>query len=104
MADCLVWTNEVGGVSVLYPAAGYSLEFCQKDVPAGVTPIEYNSADLPVDPQYFNAWKIVGGVVVVDSVIQNDIAIKNLAYELQFAAQEADFQNYMTQASGIITT
>lgn len=70
MSKVYVYTNENGGVSVTIPAPEV-LEFMSheeimaKDCPDHAIIID--AADLPQgEDEYFNAWELVNGVVVVN--------------------------------------
>jgi len=61
----IIFTNSNGGVSVCYPTGEISIEEVQaKDTPAGSVIV--NVADLPSDNEFFDAWELINGVVVVN--------------------------------------
>lgn len=70
MAQIIVYTNELGGVTVTTPnpevVESHGIEWIQaKDTPEGSIIID--AADLPQgEDEYFNAWELVDGVVVVN--------------------------------------
>jgi len=65
MTQAIVFTNELGGVSVCYPTGELPIEEVQaKDTPAGSIIVDV--ADLPTDHEFFNAWELVDGKVVVN--------------------------------------
>ena len=65
MSQAIIFTNENGGVSVTIPTGEISIEAVQaKDTPAGS--IIVNVADLPADEEFFNAWELVDGKVIVN--------------------------------------
>jgi len=66
MTKAIVFTNELGGVSVCIPTGELPIEAVQaKDTPAGSIIID--TADLPIENEFFNAWELVDGKVVVNA-------------------------------------
>lgn len=70
MAQVIVHTNENGGVTVTYPTPEFLENNTIEDVLAKDCPdhaIIIDAADLPQgEDEYFNAWELVDGVVVVN--------------------------------------
>jgi hypothetical protein len=68
MSQVIIFQNEQGGVSVCYPTGALPIEEVQaKDTPAGSMLID--AADLPQgEDEFFNAWELIDGVVVVNQV------------------------------------
>jgi hypothetical protein len=65
MTQAIIFTNDNGGVSVCIPTGELSIEeVLVKDCPAGA--IIVDDSDLPTDNEYFNAWELVDGKVVVN--------------------------------------
>jgi len=65
MTQVIIYTNENGGVSVCTPTGELSIEETQaKDTPAGSIIVDVDS--LPADNEFFNAWELVDGQVVVN--------------------------------------
>jgi len=65
MAQIIIYTNDNGGVSVCTPTGELSIEqVLAKDCPAGA--IIVDDSELPTDNQFFNAWELVNGTVVVN--------------------------------------
>jgi hypothetical protein len=63
MTQAIIFTNDNGGVSVCYPTGELSIEETQaKDTPAGSIIVDVDS--LPTE--YFDAWELVDGQVVVN--------------------------------------
>jgi hypothetical protein len=61
----IIHTNENGGVSVTVPTGELSIQQVQaKDTPAGS--IIVDDSTLPKDNEFFNAWELVDGRVVVN--------------------------------------
>ena len=64
MTQAIIFTNELGGVSVCIPTGELSIQEVQaKDTPSGSIIVDV--ADLPTDNEFFNAWELVDGKVVV---------------------------------------
>jgi hypothetical protein len=65
MAQVIIFTNDSGGVSVCTPTSELPIEqVLVKDCPAEAIIIDDSS--LPTDNQFFNAWELVNGTVVVN--------------------------------------
>jgi hypothetical protein len=65
MTQAIIFTNDNGGVSVCIPTGELPIEeVLTKDCPAGA--IIVDTASLPTDNEFFNAWELVGGQVVVN--------------------------------------
>jgi hypothetical protein len=66
MTQAIIFTNDNGGVSVCIPTGELSIEVVQaKDTPVGSIIID--TADLPTENEFFNAWELVDGKVVVNA-------------------------------------
>jgi hypothetical protein len=65
MAQVIVYTNNSGGVSITIPTGELPIEqVLVKDCPAGAIIVDADS--LPTDNEFFNAWELVNGQVVVN--------------------------------------
>lgn len=65
MAQVIIHSNSNGGVSVTVPTGEISLQaVLEKDCPSGAIIID--DSELPTDNEYFNAWELVDGKVVVN--------------------------------------
>jgi hypothetical protein len=65
MSQVIIFTNSNGGVSVCTPTGEISIEeVLAKDCPAGA--IIVDSSVLPTENEYFNAWELINGTVVVN--------------------------------------
>ena len=65
MAQVIIYTNDNGGVSVCIPTGELSIEqVLAKDCPAGA--IIVDNSNLPANDEYFDAWELVNGTVVVN--------------------------------------
>ena len=65
MTQVIIHTNSNGGVSVTVPTGELSIqEVLAKDCPAGAIIID--DSELPTDNEYFTAWELVDGKVVVN--------------------------------------
>lgn len=61
----IIHTNENGNVSVTVPTGEISIQaVLEKDCPAGAIIID--DSELPIDNEYFNAWELIDGQVVVN--------------------------------------
>jgi hypothetical protein len=67
MAQVIIYTNEYGNVSVCTPTGELSIEeVLTKDCPSEA--IIVDDSELPTDNEFFNAWELVNGKVVVNEV------------------------------------
>jgi len=65
MSQAIIFTNDNGGVSVCIPTGELPIEqVLEKDCPAGAIIVDADS--LPADNEFFNAWELVDGQVVVN--------------------------------------
>jgi hypothetical protein len=65
MPQVIIYTNENGGVSVCTPTGELSIEeVLTKDCPLGS--IIVDDSELPQNDEYFNAWELVNGKVIVN--------------------------------------
>ena len=75
MAQVIIYTNSNGGVSVCTPTGDISIEeVLAKDCPAGA--IIVDNSVLPTENQYFNAWELINGTVVVNETKKQAIIDK----------------------------
>lgn len=68
MKNVIIYTNEIGGVSVCIPTGKLPIEQVQsKDVPVGLDSYIVRADTLPEsDGDFFNAWEQVNGIVTVN--------------------------------------
>ena len=72
MAQVIIFTNDNGGVSVCIPTGEISIEeVLAKDCPVGA--IIVDDSKLPIDNEYFNAWELVDGKVVVNQIKKQEL-------------------------------
>jgi hypothetical protein len=72
MAQVIIYTNDNGGVSVCTPTGELSIEeVLSKDCPKGAIIVDIDS--LPADNEFFNAWELVNGQVVVNETKKQSI-------------------------------
>jgi hypothetical protein len=70
MAQIIIYTNDNGGISVCVPTGELSIEqVLEKDCPVGA--IIVDSSALPTE--YFDAWELVDGQIVVNEVKKQTI-------------------------------
>jgi hypothetical protein len=67
MALIIIYTNENGNVSLCIPTGELPIEaVLVKDCPVGAMIID--DSDLPTDNEFFNAWELVDGKVIVNQI------------------------------------
>ena len=65
MSQVIIYTNELGGVSVTVPTGELPIEeVLAKDCPEGA--IIVDDSELPIENEYFNAWELIDGRVTVN--------------------------------------
>jgi hypothetical protein len=73
MAQVIIYTNDNGGVSVCTPTGELPIEqVLAKDCPAGAIIVD----DSILPTEYFNAWELVNGTVVVNETKKQAIVDK----------------------------
>jgi len=103
MSQCIVFTNEQGGVSVCIPTGELPIDQVQqKDTPAGS--IIMNVSDLPRDNDFFDAYELNGSTITVNFAKAVELTKKRLRAERTplLAAQDVAFQRALE--SGADTT
>jgi hypothetical protein len=103
MSQCIVFSNDAGGVSVCIPTGELSIEAVkEKDTPKGS--IIMNVADLPQANDFFDAFELADGVVTVSLSKAKELTKKRLRAEREplLAAQDVAFQRALE--SGADTT
>jgi hypothetical protein len=103
MSQCIIFTNEAGGVSVTIPTGELPIDQVQqKDTPAGS--IIMNVSDLPRDNDFFDAYELNGSTITVNFAKAVELTKKRLRAERTplLAAQDVAFQRALE--SGADTT
>jgi hypothetical protein len=104
MSQCIIFTNEAGGVSVTIPTGEISIEaVLAKDCPKGAIIVEQSS--LPNQHNdFFDCWELIDGKVEVNLAKATEITKKRLRAEREplLAAQDVLFQRALE--SGAPTT
>jgi hypothetical protein len=93
MSQAIIYTNELGGVSVCIPTGEISIEaVLAKDCPKGAMIVEQSA--LPTANDFFDAWELVDGKVEVSLAKAKEITKKRLRAEREplLAAQDVAFQ------------
>ena len=73
MAQVIIYTNDKGGVSVCTPTGELPIEeVLTKDCPAGAIIVD----DSTLPTEYFNAWELVNGTVIVNETKKQAIIDK----------------------------
>jgi hypothetical protein len=102
MSQAIIYTNELGGVSVCIPTGELSIEQVQlKDTPVGSKIV--NVADLPnQNNDFFDAWEMdADGKVTVNKAKAVEITKKRLRAEREplLAAQDVAFQRALESSA-----
>lgn len=94
MAQVIIFTNDNGGVSVCVPTGELDINAVKaKDTPKDS--IIVDAADLPeADNDFFNAWELIDGVVLVNLDKAKELTKERLRAERAplLAAQDVAFQ------------
>jgi hypothetical protein len=65
MSQVIIYTNDNGNVSICIPTGELLIEeVLAKDCPDGAMIVD--NSELPADNEYFNAWELIDGKVVVN--------------------------------------
>lgn len=88
MTQVIVYTNGNGNVSVCYPSGELPIEdVLAKDCPEGA--IIINVDNLPQgEDDFFDAWRLVDGVVAVDVAAAKSLAISKFNNDAKIEAAE----------------
>lgn len=99
----IIFTNQVGGVSVCIPTGELSIEEVKaKDTPTDS--IIVDSASLPEsDNDFFNAWELNSGVVSVNLAKAKEITKARLRAEREPLLQQQDVLFQRAQETGANT-
>lgn len=84
MAQVIIYANEEGGVSVTYPTPEFLETHTIEDVLVKDCPehaMIVDDSELPEDPEFFNAWELVNGKVVVNQTKKQAIIDAKQAQE-----------------------
>lgn len=96
MNHVIIYTNDLGGVSVCIPTGELPIEQVQaKDIPQGVESFIVEADSLPnQDHDFFDAWAQSRGVVTVNVAKAREITKRRLRVEREplLAAQDVAFQ------------
>lgn len=77
MSQVIIYANSTGGVSVCVPTGEISIqEVLLKDCPAGAIIVEDATLPQGSDAQFFDAWELNEGIVTVNFVKAQAIALK----------------------------
>ena len=67
MTQAIIFTNDNGGVSVCIPTGEISVQaVLEKDCPSGAIIVDDSTLPQGADAQFFDAWELVDGKVVVN--------------------------------------
>ena len=103
MTQVIIHSNSNGGVSVCIPTGELSIEAVQlKDTPKGSLIVD--TASLPTDNTFFDAWELVDGKVEVSLAKATEITKKRLRAEREPLLQAQDVAFQRAQESGADTT
>jgi len=75
MASVIIYTNDNGGVNICIPTGELSIEqVLAKDCPNGA--IIVDDSALPIENEYFDAWELINGQVIVNETKKQAIIDK----------------------------
>lgn len=88
MTQIIVYKNDNGNVSVCYPTGELPIEdVLAKDCPEGAIIID--AEDLPQsEDDFFDAWRLVDGAVIVDLAAAKSITISRFNHDAKIEATE----------------
>jgi len=80
MSQVIIYTNQLGGVSVCTPTGELSIQqVLEKDCPSGAIIVDESALPQGDDAKYFDAWVLNNGVVTVDATKKQAIIDKQTA-------------------------
>jgi hypothetical protein len=96
MSQVIIYTNATGGVSVCVPTGEIDIkDVLKKDCPDGAIIVDDSTLPQGADAQFFDAWELVDGVVLVNFAKAK--AIKLAQFNAK-AVQEAQARQLNTLA------
>lgn len=88
MMQVIVYTNDNGNVSVCYPTGELPIEdVLAKDCPEGAIIIDADALPQGED-DFFDAWRLVDGVVAVDLAAAKSLAVSRFNNDAKIEAAE----------------
>jgi len=103
MSDVIIYTNDLGGVSVCVPTGELPIEQVQaKDIPTGVPSFIVAQSTLPYDNNdFFDAWEQVDGAVTINFTKAQALTKTRLRAERMplLTAQDVAFQRALEAGS-----
>lgn len=109
MKNVIIFTNELGGVSVCIPTGEIPIEQVQsKDIPSNIQSYIVSASTLPEeDNDFFDAWEQTRGVVTVNIEKAKEITKRRLRMEREplLAAQDVLYMRALeagTDTSAIV--
>ena len=103
MSDVIIYTNDLGGVSVCVPTGELPIEQVQaKDIPTGVPSFIVAHSTLPYDNNdFFDAWEQVDGAVTINFTKAQALTKTRLRSERAplLTAQDVAFQRALEAGS-----
>jgi hypothetical protein len=104
MPQVIIFADENNSVSVCYPTGELPIEVVKaKDTPEGSMIVD--SETLPnSDNDFFYAWKLVNGAVIVDLETAKELTKKRLRYEREPLLLEQDVAFQRALESGADTS
>jgi hypothetical protein len=103
MSKVIIFTNELGGVSVCVPTGELPIEQVQaKDIPSTIQSFIVDNSTLPEkDNDFFNSWEQTNGVVTVNFTKAKEETKTRLRTEREplLVAQDILFQRALEASS-----
>lgn len=87
MTQLIIYTQDNGAISIIYPTGELSIEDCVKQsVPAGVPYRIINNDEVPSDRTFRSAWEYTDGVITI-----NFDKAKTVTHDARRFARSAEF-------------
>jgi len=110
MSNVIIYTNDLGGVSICVPAGDTTIEQVQStDIPEGVISYIVKLSSLPInDMDFFDAFEQVEGIVSININKAKEITKARLRWQREplLIAQDIEFQRAIetgSDTSSVIT-
>lgn len=106
MNNVIIFTNELGGVSICKPTGEIPIEIVQlKDIPEGKQSYIVDDETLPKnDSDFFDAWEQTNGVITVNILKAKEIKKKYLRFEREPLLIQQDILFQRALENGLSTT
>lgn len=91
MSDVIIYQNDDGRLSIVYPVAGIPMEeVIAKSIPEGRPYKIIDSSKLPARDEFRNAWKNIGSGIVFDLPVARELKMAKIREKRNEKLEETD--------------